>query len=485
MKPNQNKISSLFTAMLMGATPLVPVDIARSQDTGDPPGAEVLTRGPVHEAFAGTVSFNPEVGIIVNQAPPAMIEEIAPEQRLEGDNVAWIPGYWAWDEEGSDFIWISGIWRNLPPGREWIPGYWAETEGGHQWTSGYWEDAESTEVTYLPEPPKSVESGPSVAASSDSESWVPGNWRWRDERYVWSAGYYAPRRDDWSWTPSNYRWTQRGYVYVDGYWDYPVVRRGTVFAPVRFQREYYSRPDYYYTPSTVISLAVFTNHLFVRPSYGHYYYGDYYEPRYQQNGFFASFSYSSSRHGYDPIYSYDRWEHRDDRDWERGRRDYYEYRRENRDARPPRSWSELSAMSQEKRQRGDYGVAERFDQVTSNRRDGGQRFRKMEKEERDQIVAQKSKIKDFRQERERIEKRDEKSASKDGKRKRTEASSEKTTRSPVMAKKSDRDGSMPERLQPRRNEKNGDRKEAKSAEGERSNGERKEGKNAEGDRSNG
>ena len=47
-------------------------------------GVEVLTRGPVHEAFAETVTFDPEPGIVVSQAPPDPIEEIAPDQRPEG-----------------------------------------------------------------------------------------------------------------------------------------------------------------------------------------------------------------------------------------------------------------------------------------------------------------------------------------------------------------------------------------------------------------
>jgi hypothetical protein len=51
-------------------------------------GIEELTRGPVHEAFASSVSFNPEPGFLVGTTPPLLIEEIPPEQRLEGDNVA-------------------------------------------------------------------------------------------------------------------------------------------------------------------------------------------------------------------------------------------------------------------------------------------------------------------------------------------------------------------------------------------------------------
>jgi hypothetical protein len=90
----------------------------------DVPGAEVLTRGPVHEAFAGMVTFNPEPGIVISKAPPEVIEEMPPEERPEGDNVSWIPGYWGWDDERSDFLWVSGTWRALPPGRAWMAGYW-------------------------------------------------------------------------------------------------------------------------------------------------------------------------------------------------------------------------------------------------------------------------------------------------------------------------------------------------------------------------
>ena len=81
-------------------------------------GVQVLTRGPVHEAFAETVTFDPEPGVVTPKAPPAAIEEVPPEQRLEGANVAWIPGYWAWDDERGDFLWVSGIWRVLPPERQ-------------------------------------------------------------------------------------------------------------------------------------------------------------------------------------------------------------------------------------------------------------------------------------------------------------------------------------------------------------------------------
>ena len=84
--------------------------------------AEVLTRGPVHEAFAATISFKSTPGILVPQAPPAAVTELPPDQRPDGANITWIPGYWAWDEDTIGFVWVSGIWRNLPPGRQWMPG---------------------------------------------------------------------------------------------------------------------------------------------------------------------------------------------------------------------------------------------------------------------------------------------------------------------------------------------------------------------------
>ena len=140
-----------WAAVLALAVPLV-LNSATAQEP-PVPGVEVLTRGPVHEAFAETVTFDPEPGVVAPKAPPVSIEELPPEQRPEGTNVAWIPGYWAWDDERTDFLWVSGIWRALPPGRQWMPGYWAKSRAGSQWTSGYWADAKATEVEYLPEPP--------------------------------------------------------------------------------------------------------------------------------------------------------------------------------------------------------------------------------------------------------------------------------------------------------------------------------------------
>jgi hypothetical protein len=421
---------SSLSALAVGGALLVP-----SRACAEETGYEELTRGPVHEAFAGSVSFDPEPGLLVGTAPPEDIEEIPPDQELEGDNVAWIPGYWGWEEDRNDFIWISGIWRNLPPGRQWVPGYWGEADDQWQWTSGYWADEETEEVAYLPEPPKSIETGPNVEAPSEDHIWISGTWVNREERYGWRPGYWERGQQDWAWSPAHYQWTPHGYVFVDGYWDYNVARRGVVFAPVRIQRSYYTRPNYSYTPAMVISLNVFSSHLFVRPNYGHYYFGDYYEPRYRTVGFYDSYSYHSGRRGYDPIYAHNRWEHRGDRDWERSRRDNYNFYRDNEDARPPRTWAALSSRPEGSRRgkRDDYEFAQPLSRY-AERRESGQRFQKVTAEKRNKLVEQRKEVRKYSEERKRIESRAKAEADPE---KRNKVKREKYVKSPLVAKRTE------------------------------------------------
>ncbi|MDZ7620729.1 MAG: hypothetical protein U1E05_27310 [Patescibacteria group bacterium] len=306
-------------------------------DNGE--GVQVLTRGPIHEAFAATVTFDPEPGILVPNAPPVAIEELPPDERPEGANVTWIPGYWGWDDERSDFLWVSGVWRALPPGRQWVPGYWGKSAQGYQWISGYWPDAEASEVEYLPEPPATVEDGPNIAASSADQTWLPGCWIWQQDRYVWRPGFWADVQSDWVWIPAHYVWAPRGYVFVDGYWDYSIARRGVLFAPVYFNSNVVARQGFSYSPRTVIDLGVFTDHLFLRPQYRHYYFGDYYAANYRTAGFHPWFSINTGRFGYDPFYAHQRWQHRQDGQWEHRVAADFQNRRDHETLRPSRTWT--------------------------------------------------------------------------------------------------------------------------------------------------
>ncbi len=320
--------------MLMGIH-LFPAFATQTGTTEAEQGVDVLTYGPIHEAFGETVQFDPEPGIIVPKSPPDAIHEIPPEQKPEGD-VVWIPGYWAWDDDRTDFIWVSGIWRVIPPDRQWVPGYWFKARQGYQWVSGYWAADETTDTEYLPEPPESVEVGPNVAAPSSEYAWIPGCWVWYGGRYAWRPGYWVLMKPDWIWIPAHYVWTPRGYIFVAGYWDLAVNHRGVLFAPVFFSLGLPLTPGFYFTPTFIIDLRIFSDLLFVYPRYHHYYFGDYYAPRYYRKGIYPWFSPHAMRRGYDPIYAHQRWKNRYKHGWEKRIQAEYQARRNDVALRPPR-----------------------------------------------------------------------------------------------------------------------------------------------------
>jgi len=408
MSAQQSTKIRVATVLVTFVTAALSITVADAQPRPAPAtvndGTQVLTRGPLHEAFAETVTFDPEPGIAVPKLPPAAIEEIPPQQRPAGANVAWIPGYWAWDDERTDFLWISGIWRALPPGRQWVPGYWGRTEQGAQWTSGYWADAKANEVEYLPEPPATVEVGPNIAAASVDQTWLPGCWLWQQNRYAWRPGYWAAGQSDWNWIPAHYVWTPRGYVFVDGYNDYSVARRGVVFAPVYFNSGVYSQRGFSYSPSVVISPSVFASHLFLRPGYGHYYYGDYYASNYSAAGFSPWYSFNSSRYGYDPFYAQQRWIHRQDRGWEQSIQADFQNRRDHENARPPRTWADQQARTTDGRtsSRQNLAMAASLDELAKSK-DNSLRLQPLDKTERQQFASRDQAIRQLREQRQKLE----------------------------------------------------------------------------------
>ena len=391
-------------AILMAGFGIVKTIAASPGPVEGQEGVQVLTRGPVHEAFAETVTFDPEPGIMAPKAPPAAIEELPPDQKPEGANVAWIPGYWAWDDERNDFLWVSGIWRDLPPGRQWVPGYWGQSAKGVQWTSGYWADAKATEIEYLPEPPATAEVGPNIAASSPDQNWMPGCWVWQQSRYMWRPGYWAAMQADWDWMPAHYVWSPRGYMFVDGYWDYSVGRRGVLFAPVYFDANVYAQQGFSYSPVVVINPAVFASQLFLRPNYQHYYFGDYYGSNYTTAGFYPWFSYNSSRYGYDPIFAQQRWQNRQDPKWAQTVQADFQNRVDHQNARPPRTWvaqqslMASSAASGEKR----FVIGAPLDQITKSK-DSPIRFQPVDQAERQKLGQNGQDVRKFLAERQKLE----------------------------------------------------------------------------------
>jgi hypothetical protein len=302
-------------------------------------GFETLTRGPVHEAFAEPVALNVSASVTAPQEPPEAIEEIPPETKPEG-NAEWMPGYWSWDDERDDYIWVSGVWRVAPHGQRWVPGYWTQASDGWRRVSGFWTSIETNEVAYLAEPPESQENGPTSEPPSAEHFWVPGCWIYRDARYAWRPGYWSQSYDNWLWVPHHYVWTPRGVVFVNGYWDAPLDRRGMLFAPVHFHRPIYRTAGFRYVPEVVVNIGGLHLHLFARPRYHHYYFGDYYADRYTSAGFYPWFAYQSWG-GYDPFYQYSWTRHgRHRRDWVESIHERHRWYRENERERPAHTFAE-------------------------------------------------------------------------------------------------------------------------------------------------
>jgi len=304
---------------------------------------EVLTRGPVHEAFAEPVDLQVQAGLVTPSQPPANIGENPPAERPTGGQFVWVPGYWAWDSERNGYIWVSGCWRAAPPNRYWVPGYWAKVPEGWEWVPGFWALVASVQqIEYLPAPPALNDVQPPGSLSSPDNIWVPPCWYWYQGQYIRRPGYWLAAQADWVWVPSHYVWTPRGYVFVAGHWDYSLERRGVLFAPVYFPRHIYERPGFSYSLSIFVDIGMLELNMFTCPRYSHYYFGDYYDDVYISVGIYPRFECERRHTWYDPIYEHDRWRHRvTEPGWEEHERHEYDLRRTDRDLRPPRTYHEM------------------------------------------------------------------------------------------------------------------------------------------------
>src|SRR5438034_1620700 len=276
------------------------------------PGVETLTQGPIHEAFASPAELDPTPGHVAPKQPPADVPEDRPEYMPEG--AVWLPGYWIWDDDRDDFLWVTGVARVPPPGMRWVPGYFAAAQGGWQRVSGFWTGRDVAEVDYRPTaPPATLETGPSSPAPASNHFWIPGSWNYYDTGYRWQAGYWAPYQPNWIWVPARWVWTPGGFVYIPGFWDYQMAYRGQMFAPIYFRNPVYAQPGWVYRPWCVIPAANLFIHLWLRPQWGSYYFGNYYGPQFASRGFlpWANLTVGTrQRYIYDPFYTYARVHYR-------------------------------------------------------------------------------------------------------------------------------------------------------------------------------
>jgi hypothetical protein len=326
---------------------LAPPGPASAAGGGDEEGYETLTQGPIHEAFANPADLEAAPTPVAPKQPPPDVPEEPPEYMPEGS--LWIPGYWLWDEDRDEFIWVTGAARVPPPNQRWVPGYYVEADGGFQRVSGFWVETELQEVQYVETaPPQTLEVGPSSPAPTEEHFWVPGNWVYHDTGHRWQAGYWAPYQPDWIWVPARWVWTPAGFVYCSGFWDYRMGHRGCIFAPVYFNTTVYTQPNWVYRPWCVIPTNNLFIHLWIRPRWSCYYFGNYYGPQFVNRGFipWANLTVvTRQRYVYDPFYTYARVHYRRQGVDFIGRvQGWHNHFDRHPDLRPARTWREQQTI---------------------------------------------------------------------------------------------------------------------------------------------
>ncbi|WP_171474069.1 YXWGXW repeat-containing protein [Frigoriglobus tundricola] len=246
------------------------------------PRVTVVESGPVHEGFAQPGAHIRGRDITAPTAPPPPVDEIPPDAKLEGTGIRWVPGYWHWDADRNDFIWVCGCHRNVPPECAWEPGLWKQVRSKWTYFPGYWRPTGAKSVTSnLPEPPAPKGEDPTVPPGNGSAMWVPGYWERKDDRFVWCPGYWPPSFENMIWLQGQYVATVSGFVFVPGHWDYPLEERGVLFAPMYFSRTQREKRGWSYRPEYAISFGTESkwgqggafDSLDIGPGYNNYFYG--------------------------------------------------------------------------------------------------------------------------------------------------------------------------------------------------------------------
>lgn len=300
---------------------------------------DFLLRGPIHEGFAQPAVLDAAPPLQVPKRPPPAQREFPPAIRPAANQTLWLPGYWGWEEEQEDFVWVSGVWRVPPPGMRWVPGYWSARDDNFAWTPGFWFANEAARLQYSFNPPAQPKDEPEQPAAATNQFYVPGYWAAADDKYIWRRGHWAKFYEGWVWMPTRYATTPAGSALVKGYWDYPLARRGVLFAPVSPTKG--SEQPGTFTPEITLDVRRLGDFLFTWTAYGHYCFGDYFGDRPTQLRIRPWFAMP-----HDPLFAYENWGR------SRVRPGWYEslvnrYRRlqKNADLRPARRLDEATAAN--------------------------------------------------------------------------------------------------------------------------------------------
>jgi hypothetical protein len=117
--------------------------------------------------------------------------------------------------------------------------------------------------------------------------------------------------------------------------------RGLLFAPVAFSGP--GAPRAPYVPRHVVREECLLGALFIRPACHHYYFGDYFERRYEKAGYVPWTRYQMPGAVCDSLFGYYR-QHAGDRGWEESVRSLYAARYAGQAPRPPRTLVDQEAF---------------------------------------------------------------------------------------------------------------------------------------------
>jgi hypothetical protein len=181
------------------------------------------------------------------------VDEIPPAAKPDGGNVQWVSGYWHWDADRYDFIWVCGCYRDLPPERVWQPGRWRRGTEGWTYFPGYWRPTDLKSLpANLPEPPSPKADAATSPKDNPNAMWVPGVWQYGNGEFEWQPGYWPPSNGPLYWQQAQYVATETGFAFVPGHWDYPLEERGLLYSPVWFSPAQREKRGWAYRPESAI-----------------------------------------------------------------------------------------------------------------------------------------------------------------------------------------------------------------------------------------
>jgi hypothetical protein len=232
--PTSSASSAAATASAGSGTPASATaptpEVAAAEVPTEPPPVVAADPGiPLNEAVVGTTPA--AFGITTDTAPPAALAEDQPPMPMAGE--VWTPGYWWWSPPLGRYVWVTGAWRNPPPGQTWTPGMWARDRALHYgWTPGYWGAPGYVPVGVIEIAPPPWRTEVIGVTPGPGFLWTPGFQAFRDGAYVWTPGsWLRPPGEGFGWVEPHYLGAGGRFFFQPGRWDFPAERRGTVYRP--------------------------------------------------------------------------------------------------------------------------------------------------------------------------------------------------------------------------------------------------------------